>query len=132
MTLKEVLNKSKQKLLFIDFWASWCVPCRTGLPNLKLMREKFKNASVLFVNFSIDLDNKNADWIKALSEDKELDNPNQYRLLDWKNSGLTKFISLRSIPRYILMDTKGKILNSSFLKPSDAKFEEELRKYLKI
>lgn len=130
LSLADLLENNKGKLLLIDFWASWCVPCRAEFPSFKRLRTKFKDQPVTFLNISIDLDNKNKEWKTALVEEKELNNPSQYRIIDWKNSELTKTISLKTIPRYILLDHSGKILNSDFLRPSDARFEEELKKYI--
>ena len=131
-TLASILAKYKGKILLVDFWASWCTPCRGELPTFVKYRTKYKGQNISFVNFSIDLDQKVGDWKKALIEEKEINNPNQFRLIDWKNSTLTKLIGLRTIPRYMVMDDKGKILNSEFLRPSDARFEEELKKYIPI
>ncbi|KQB99546.1 TlpA disulfide reductase family protein [Pedobacter sp. Hv1] len=130
ISLATILAKHKGKVLLVDFWASWCTPCRSELPTFVKYRTKYKNQHISFVNFSIDVDQKVADWEKAIIEEKEMNNPNQFRLIDWKNSTLTKLIDLRTIPRYIIIDDKGKILNSEFLRPSDPRFEEELKKYI--
>ncbi len=132
LSLADLLERNKGKLLLIDFWASWCVPCRAEFPSFKRLRARFKDQPVAFLNISIDLDHKNKEWKTALAEEKELGNRNQYRMIDWKNSELTKAITLKTIPRYILLDHSGKILNSNFLRPSDARFEEELKKYVNI
>lgn len=130
LSLATILAKNKDKILLVDFWASWCVPCRGELPTFVKYRTKYKGQAISFVNFSIDVDQKVADWKKAMMEEKEMNNPNQFRLIDWRNSTLTKLIDLRTIPRYVIIDDKGKILNSEFLRPSDPRFEEELKKYI--
>lgn len=130
LSLADLFERHKGKFLLIDFWASWCLPCRAEFPSFKRLRARFKDQPVAFLNISIDLDHKNKEWKTALAEEKDLGNPNQYRMVDWKNSELTQIITLKTIPRYILLDHSGKILNSNFLRPSDARFEEELKKYI--
>lgn len=129
-SLKNILSHHKGKLFIVDFWASWCVPCRMEFPAWKTAKASFKDRNIVFLNFSIDEDDKTAAWKKALQEEKENANPNQYRLVDWKNSSLTEQLQLRSIPRYIIIDDKGLIRNNDFYKPSDKRFNEMLKKYI--
>lgn len=129
-SLQNILNRHKGKLFIIDFWASWCVPCRIEFPAWKTAKASFKGKNIVFLNISIDEDDKSVAWKKALQEEKENANSNQYRLVDWKNSSLTKLLELRSIPRYIIIDDKGFIRNNHFYKPSDTKFNEMLNKYI--
>lgn len=129
-SLQNILNRHKGKLFIVDFWASWCVPCRMEFPAWKRAKASFKGENIVFFNFSIDEDDKSVAWKKALQEEKETANSNQYRLVDWKNSSLTKLLELRSIPRYIIIDDKGFIRNNHFIKPSDNRFSEMLKKYI--
>ncbi|RYF25851.1 MAG: TlpA family protein disulfide reductase [Flavobacteriales bacterium] len=129
-SLQNILNQHKGKLFIVDFWASWCMPCRMEFPAWKKAKANFKGKNIVFLNFSIDEDDRSVAWKKALQEEKENANSNQYRLVDWKNSSLTKQLELRSIPRYIIIDDKGFIRNNHFYKPSDNRFNDMLKKYI--
>jgi thiol-disulfide isomerase/thioredoxin len=71
VTLSKILDQRKGKLVLIDFWASWCVPCREQYPAFKKAELNFKGQKIVFLNFSIDEDDKTAAWKKALQEEKE-------------------------------------------------------------
>jgi thiol-disulfide isomerase/thioredoxin len=95
------ISKNK-KYILIDFWASWCSPCRKEIPNLKKLYKKY--ASKGFEIISISTDKKEADWEKALKEEK-LTWPN---FLDTKSAG--KAFNVKSIPAMFLVDDKGIVL----------------------
>jgi thiol-disulfide isomerase/thioredoxin len=101
---KKVLNKNK--LVLIDFWASWCIPCREEFPYLNEAYKQFKNKGFDIVSISLDK-NKEA-WMKA---SKTINNSwkNNY----WDNKGWesesVKLLKIKSIPRNYLIDNKGKI-----------------------
>lgn len=129
-TLKALMDENKGKLILIDFWASWCVPCRAESPFLRQIQKKFKNKKVAFIGISLDEDDKSNEWLRAMKADKIDMDTNQYRLQSPKSSRLTQLVNLRSIPKYILLDIDGEILNKDFLRPSDKDFEVELGRYL--
>lgn len=91
-----------KKYYLIDFWASWCAPCRKEIPNLKKLYGKYAPKGFEIVSISIDA--KEADWIKALNEEK-LTWPN---FLDTKGAG--DAFKVRAIPAMFLVDEKGKII----------------------
>lgn len=62
------ISKYKGKVLVLDFWASWCGPCRQEIPNMKKYYEEFKGKDVEFLSVSIDA--KKKDWEKAMNEEK--------------------------------------------------------------
>jgi thiol-disulfide isomerase/thioredoxin len=93
----------KGKYVLIDFWASWCVPCRRSFPRMREVYKKYKDDGFEIYNVSIDED-KEA-WLKAVKEES---NP-------WPQSLDTKSISQKgfavtSIPASFLVDPQGKIL----------------------
>lgn len=91
-----------KKYYLIDFWASWCAPCRKEIPNLKKLYKEYSSKGFEIVSISID--KKEADWKKALDEEK-LTWPN---FLDTK--GASDAFKVKTIPAMFLVDEKGKII----------------------
>ena len=122
------LDDLQGKYIYIDFWASWCSPCRAEIPYLKKVKQQYEDQNLAFLSLSID-DELNAWQWKAVSEKLEIDWHNW--LLEYgKDSSLAKGIQLSGIPRYILLDPEGKIVNDSAPRPSDQKLIELLDKVL--
>lgn len=98
------LDKLKGKITLIDFWASWCGPCRKEIPHVKKYYEEYKNKGVQFISVSIDA--KKDAWTKALKEEQ------MPWLQGWaQNSGkdVLNTYQFNGIPFLILLDKKGNI-----------------------
>lgn len=112
-TLNDINGKSvsildyRNKFVLIDFWASWCGPCRAENPNLLKVYEKYKSKGFEIIGISLDTDKDN--WLKAI----EKDNLSWVNLSDFKgwDNELVQHYKIRGIPRNMLIDKMGKIID---------------------
>jgi thiol-disulfide isomerase/thioredoxin len=113
--LNKIFSKYAGKVIYIDFWASWCVPCRSEMPNSKILQEKLKNKNVVFVFLGFK-DNK-ANWLSAR---KQLNiRGEHYFLNDKLMEQAGKVFNISGIPHYAIIDKKGQITNKNATRPGD-------------
>lgn len=118
------LESLKGKYVFIDVWATWCGPCREDLPFLQKIEEQFQSKNIVFVGISIDNVKDRIKWSNLVNE-KQL---GRIQLLadNEFDSQFIKSYAINSIPRYILLDINGNIVNANTPRPSDPKLFELL------
>lgn len=105
-TWKSMMDRLKGKVIYIDFWASWCGPCIGEMPNSAALQTSIGNANLKFLYISVDKDKKA--WLKAISKlPQEVKTSSHYRLDGYSDLG--KFFNLSAIPRYIIIAPDGKI-----------------------
>jgi thiol-disulfide isomerase/thioredoxin len=100
------LKDFQGKYVFIDFWASWCHPCREQNPGIVKLYAKFKDRN--FTMISVSLDMKKDNWTKAIRQDKL----SWYQVSDLKfwNNEVAKLYLVESVPQNFLIDPQGKII----------------------
>jgi len=118
------VSSFKGKYLLIDFWASWCGPCRQENPNIVRIYNEFKDKGFTILGVSLDR-NKDA-WLKAIKDD-QLDWTQVSDLKYWQNE-MAQYYGINSIPHSILLDPDGKIVNNDI---HSKELEEKLNKLLK-
>jgi|GEM_PF-2753000 len=108
------------KIVFIDFWASWCAPCIAGLPQTLALQEKFKSSTdVAFVY--INMAEPDAAWRNAMQK-FELSNLNLYADQKQERELRSKY-GFNGIPHYVLIDKDGKFISSNITSFETADFE---------
>jgi peroxiredoxin len=100
------LSSLRGKYVLIDFWASWCGPCRQENPNVVRMYNKYKDKG--FEIFGVSLDESRDKWLKAIAMDK-LTWPHVSDLKGW-SSAAAQLYNIQAIPQTLLLDKEGKII----------------------
>ncbi|AWG26716.1 TlpA family protein disulfide reductase [Flavobacterium kingsejongi] len=122
IAFKDILQKHKGKTIVIDVWASWCPDCIKGMPKVKELQEEFqKNTVYLFLSMD-----KNADAWKKGIEKYEVKGEH-YLVTDGMKGIFGKSIKLDWIPRYMIVDKKGKIVLYKAIVADDEKLITTLK-----
>lgn len=118
------LDDLKGKYVYIDVWATWCGPCKREIPFLKEMDEAYKGKNIAFVSLSIDKMEHKEKWLKMI-EDEDLKGIQLLADQDWNSEFVTSY-NITGIPRFILLDQEGNIVNSNAPRPSDPMLQDVL------
>lgn len=100
------LSDLKGKIVLLDFWASWCMPCRKANPQVVQLYEKYKDSG--FDIYSVSLDRAKDDWVNAIAKDK-LSWENHVSDLKYWESEAAQTYGVISIPHTFIIDKEGKI-----------------------
>lgn len=115
------LSDLKGKYVLIDFWASWCNPCRMENPNVVRLYKQYQNKN--FDIFSVSLDNDKNRWVKAIAADGLIWKNHVSDLKGWE-SAVVPLYGVKGIPHTVLIDPKGKIIETNL---RGAKLEQKLK-----
>ena len=102
------LSSFRGKYVLVDFWASWCGPCRAENPNVVKTFNKFKDKNFTVLGVSLDRPNGKEKWMKAIHDDGLAWN-HVSDLKFWDNEAAKQY-GIRAIPQNVLIDPQGKII----------------------
>ncbi len=102
------LSSFRGKYVLIDFWASWCGPCRAENPHVVKAYNEYKDKNFTILGVSLDQPNAKDKWLKAIADDG-LTWPQVSDLKFWKNEAAALY-AVRAIPQNFLLDPEGKII----------------------
>lgn len=119
------LSDFRGELVYIDIWATWCGPCIQEHPHWDALKADYSDQPVAFLTVSVD--DRPEPWIKMV-KDKGMDGHQLYTENAWK-SDIAKHFLVNSIPRFILLDEEGKVIDPAADRPS-GNIRETLDKHL--
>lgn len=123
--LEDIIKSCKGKIIYVDFWASWCSPCRTLMKESRKIHKEYAD-KIIFIYISID--ENYAAWQQAV-RDELLEV--EYAFLAPKGSEILKKYNVKPIPRYLLFDQDGRIVNDNAPRPDDIALKNSIISLLK-
>ena len=116
------------KYVYVDVWATWCGPCIREIPALKEIEKQYQGKNIHFVSISIDEPRDYEKW-RAMVTEKELVGFQLMSDDNWQSKFVTDY-GILGIPRFILIDPQGNIVDADAPRPSDPKLKELLDKLI--
>lgn len=117
----------KGKYVFVDVWATWCGPCKREIPFLKKLEQEMKEKNIAFVGISIDNSNDYDKW-ETMVKNSDVDGIQLFSNNDHK---FTEAYDIKAIPRFMLFDPEGKVVNINMPYPSTGELKDLLNSIVK-
>ena len=114
--------------VYIDIWATWCAPCIKQIPYLKELEEDYHDKNIVFVSISVDKEKSKSKWKKYVQK-KNLGGIHLFSDNSFKAKFMKTYL-VKSIPRFILIDPDGKIVDPDAPRPSFDKTRKLFEKLL--
>lgn len=124
--LNKLMKQHQGKVIYIDFWASWCVPCRKSFPWMNEMQEKYQDQGLVVISVNLDAQ-------KSLAETFLQETPADFAIIYDAKGQLAKKFKLKGMPSSYLFDRNANLISShsGFNSEKKTHFEREILKALK-
>ncbi|VAX24172.1 hypothetical protein MNBD_IGNAVI01-1661, partial [hydrothermal vent metagenome] len=122
----DIMKKYRGKIVFVDFWATWCAPCRSGIEQIKPLKEEMANEDVEFV-YITNYTSPKGTWKNMIPDIKG----EHYRVTSDEWSVLSAKFNIVGIPHYALIGKKGEIIDPHLAHMGNEALKTKLRKYIK-
>lgn len=124
----DFLKNNLGKVIYVDFWATWCGPCIKEMPYSEKLRRQFKGKDVVFLFISMDEDYLH--W-KEDAVTKSLSGSGGNFIFESLQNPLTEMLKIAAIPRYLIIDKKGGFYQLDASRPSKDETRQTINKLLK-
>ncbi|MCG8309776.1 MAG: TlpA family protein disulfide reductase [Cytophagales bacterium] len=128
LTFDDLLQHYKGELLYIDFWASWCIPCLREMPESKKLSSEYSGKPVRVIYLSVDRSVEN--WKRAQKRFLDFADAHSFYIDSLNFDKVKDAFQLTKIPRYMLFGNDGKLLHQNAPRPGSREIRELFNKYL--
>lgn len=126
LNIPAFISRQSGKVVYVDFWASWCAPCIESFPDAQALRDEYSGSPVTFVFLSIDetADGwKQSEWKYKLGE-------NSFWVKNEANQEFLEALAIKTIPRYLIYNKQGKLVHRNAPGPSSTDIRDLLNQYI--
>lgn len=128
VAFEQVLRNHRGKVIYVDLWASWCAPCRAGMPDAKRLREAYKGRDVVFLYLAVN--DTGPAWRSAVKSCHTDYLGENYRVLNGDDCLFLREIKHTKIPHMLLYDRTGKLVDTDAPRPGEDMITMQLDKLL--
>ena len=122
------LFENKGKLMYVDLWAAWCLPCLKEIPHSMALANEYQDQEITFVYLSLD---RNIDhWVSAKKKYFSEERHQSYYIDSVNQVLIREVFGIKSIPRYLLYDKQGKLIHNNAPRPSSIEIRRLIDQYL--
>ena len=123
--LEQALNAHHGKIVYLDFWASWCIPCKASFPWMNQMQDSYQSQGLKIITVNLDVDRKNADTFLA-------QHPANFDIIYDGDGVIARQFKLPGMPSSMLFDRNGKLVatHAGFNQQKKAKYQQKILQLL--